>query len=308
MAHCNSGRPQGAAHSRQRDRGQAEIDAQHMRLHVVQAEKPFDAGARRKRVREHGKVAALMPYCLDAVHADARHMLSPARGGNRHSARRRKRVVTDEPKRRDVQRCHGRAGVDGQTNHHASRWTKQLRLDDNEPPAWIERIRHKMTAASSGIRPVYMRADRDGRREGGSASATRYTSSRSLLWQSTLPLRTLSAESVSGSPMRIHSEWNLDFISDNVISFSSDNRRLSRSLIDCSELVTMPGISSVFGCHLRANSLSRPSIAGVGSTTKKVRLLLASLPCHHNASVSEPSCSIQRSISTRLPPLQRVLW
>ena len=164
--------------SRQRDGGSAEIYAQYVCAHVIQAQKAVDTRARRKRMREHGEAASLMSHCLDAVHADTGHVLLSAAGGNTNSARRRRRVVSDDFKWRNVQQCPGSPGVHGQTQHDASPRAEQLGSNDNETLAGIERIRHKMIAVSSGIRPVYMTADRMGRSE----IAFRYTSSRSLLW------------------------------------------------------------------------------------------------------------------------------
>ena len=168
----------GGGVSRQRDGGSTEVDAQYVSAHVIQTQKAVDARARRKRVREHGEVASLMSHCLDAVHADTGHMFLSASGGNPNSARRRRWVVSDDFKRRNVQQCPGSPGIHGQTQHDASPQTEQLGANDHEILAGIERIRHKMIAVSSGIRPVYMTADRMGRSE----IAFRYTSSRSLLW------------------------------------------------------------------------------------------------------------------------------
>lgn len=108
-----------------------------------------------------------------------------------------------------VYHCGGSARVQRQPHRRGPDWTRQSSGNDDQAALRLEPNGHRITAASSGIAPVYRKADRFGR----SSRARRYTSSRSLLWHKTLPLRTWRFSSSCGSSTRSHSDSNRELIS-----------------------------------------------------------------------------------------------
>src|SRR5262249_37025507 len=109
-----------------------------------------------------------------------------------------------------------RAGVQGQPEDARAGRALQLGIHPNQGGLRVEGEAHMRIAVPSGISPVKRKANLLGR----SSIALRSTSSRSLLWQRTVPARTARVSAVCGSPINTHSEGKRSRISSTVNTFS----------------------------------------------------------------------------------------
>ena len=158
---------------------------------------------------EHLKATPFQPKRDKSVQCDTRRELHTTPRRHLDPVRRQRRIVTDGHQHGNVDQSSRGSRVESQSQDATTARSGKFRPYDDEAILRIECEVQSAIAVSPGIVPVYTMAKRLGR----SWTAWRYTSSRSLPCQRTVPPRTSRDASVDGSSISTHSDSNFPSIS-----------------------------------------------------------------------------------------------